>query len=305
MNTQIETDMTALSQLLDRALHSGVRRLAVAGAASEEVLKAVDAAARLKLVQPLLIGKESDIRSEARRSGIDLSGMEIRNAEGDAETALIAARLADENEVDILMKGNISTPVLLKAALSRDRNLANGLLSHVALMEVPAYHKLFAITDSGVVVRPTLDQKIRILHNAITVMRRLGRPSPNAAILAANEKVSDKMPETVDAVELVRLAKSGEFGEARVEGPMAFDIAFSPQAAKIKHFESVVSGNPDILLVPDVASGNILAKGLVYLAGARIAGIVTGGRKPIVLISRAERAETWLASIALSALVSE
>jgi phosphate butyryltransferase len=171
-------------------------------------------------------------------------------------------------------------------------------------MEVPAASRPFAVTDSGMVIRPTLKQKVLILRNAIAFTSRMGIRKPRIALLAANEKVSPHMPETMDAVELVRMAADGAFGDAVVEGPLALDMAFSAEAARIKGIRSRVAGKPDIVLVPDIASGNIFAKGLVYLAHARISGLVVGARLPIVLISRAERAETWLHSIALAGIVS-
>ncbi|HEX9934576.1 MAG TPA: phosphate acyltransferase, partial [bacterium] len=168
----------------------------------------------------------------------------------------------------------------------------------------PTYHKLLLVTDSGMVIRPTLEQRQHILENALCMIRKLGVDEPKVAILAAIEKPNPDMPETMDALKLVEMAESGVFGKAIVEGPMALDMAFSAESAKIKNVESKVAGDPDILLVPDIASGNIFSKGLVYLANAKISGIVVGAKMPIVLISRAEKAETWIRSIALANVVS-
>jgi phosphate butyryltransferase len=290
--------------MIARAVKKGPRLTLVAGAAGAEVLRAVADASRLGLIRPVLIGPASAIRSLARRLRIDLSGFPIVDRPDDPSAAETAAEMASRKEGDLIMKGNISTPVLLKSILDPRFGLrTGGLLSHIAWMEVPAAARPFVITDSGMVIRPTLEQKVFILRNAIEFTSRLGIRNPRVAVLAANEKVSPRMPETTDAVELVRMCERGEFGNAVVEGPLALDMAFSPEAARIKGYKSRVSGRPDIVLVPDIASGNIFAKGLVYLAHGRISGLVVGARVPIVLISRAEHAETWLHSLALANLV--
>lgn len=287
------------------ALKKGRRRFAVAGAEGEEVLEASLRAEKMGIMEPMLIGSEKAIRSIASEANFDLRQIRIMDSPNDVQSAAQAAELVHLGEADALMKGNLSTPIVLKAVLEKRFELRTGnLLSHIALMEVPTYHKLLLITDSGMVIQPTLDQKKHILQNAIGLLLKLGVESPKVAILAANEKVNPDMPETEHAVQLVEMSRRGEFGKAIVEGPMALDIAFSVESAKIKRVESRVSGDPDILLVPNISSGNIFAKGLVYLAGAKISGLVVGAKIPIVLISRAERAETWIRSIALANAVS-
>jgi phosphate butyryltransferase len=288
----------------DRARENGRKRFAVAGAAGEEVLKAVSKALRMRLMDPVLIGPETVILRTAKRLGISLRGMDLLNAAEDAEIADMAAACVSRGEADAVMKGNISTPVVLKAVLDPRYALRTGrLLSHIAFMDVPSHPECFVITDSGMVIRPTLQQKKEILRNAVDFARAVGVRKPKIAVLAANEKVSPRMPETIEAVELVEWASRGGLGEVILEGPMALDMAFSRESAKIKGVRSRLAGSPDILLVPDIASGNILAKGLVYLAGAKISGLIVGARMPIVLISRAEKAETWLRSIALADIV--
>ena len=291
--------------LFKKAGRRGPRRYAVAGAAGEEVLRAVSKAVKMGLMHPILIGPESSIRKMASGLKMSLYGMTLIGAADDQDIADQAAQLVSEGNADAIMKGNVSTPVVLRSILEPKYGLRSGrLLSHIAYMDVPSYTKMFVITDSGMVIRPTLDQKVEILRNAIGFIRKLGVLHPKIAVLAANEKVSPQMPETSDGVELVRLAAQGLFGSVVLEGPMALDMAFSKESAKIKNIRSRVAGSPDILLVPDIASGNIFAKGLVYLAGAKISGLVVGARIPIVLISRAEKAETWLRSIALANIVS-
>ena len=285
----------------EQAKRGGGKRFVVAGAARDEVLRAVYRARKMQLMDPILVGPAPVIRKAALRLRIALKGIEIVDLAEDAEMADRAAQLVASGDADAIMKGNISTPVVMKAVLDPRYGLRTGrLFSHVACMDVPRHPGLFVITDSGMVIRPTLEQKKEILQNAVEFVGALGIRRPRIAVLAANEKVSPHMPETTDAVELVRFAEQGIFGDVILEGPMALDMAFSRESAKIKGITSRVAGRPDILLVPDIASGNIFAKGLVYLAGAKISGLIVGARVPIVLISRAEKAETWVRSIALA-----
>jgi phosphate butyryltransferase len=291
--------------IFKRAQKRGRIRFAVAGAESDEVLLAVHKAGKMGLMEPVLIGSAASIRRAAKRLRLSFTGIEILDSGEDSEMANLAAGLVAGGGVDAIMKGNISTPVLLKAVLDPEYGLRGvRLLSHIAYMDVPSFSKMFIITDSGMVVRPTLEQKVEIIQNAVAFIRRLGVRRPRIAVLAANEKVSPHMPETLDAVELVKMSERGIFGKVILEGPMALDMAFSRESVKIKGVRSRVAGSPDILLVPDIASGNIFAKGLVYLAGAKISGLIVGAKIPIVLISRAEKCETWLRSIALANLAS-
>jgi len=291
--------------IIEKALAKGKRRFAVAGAHGKEVLEACIRAKNMGIMEPILIGPMKTIQSIASEAKLKLDSLRIADVTVDKAMAEKASELVHLKEADAVMKGNISTPIVLKAVLDMRFGLRLGnLLSHIALMEIPTYHKLLLVTDSGMVIRPTLEQRQHILENALCMIRKLGVDEPKVAILAAIEKPNPDMPETMDALKLVEMAESGVFGKAIVEGPMALDMAFSAESAKIKNVESKVAGDPDILLVPDIASGNIFSKGLVYLANAKISGIVVGAKMPIVLISRAEKAETWIRSIALANVVS-
>jgi phosphate butyryltransferase len=291
--------------IIEKALTKGKKRFAVAGAHGKEVLEACIRAGNMGIMEPILIGPAQTIQALASAERFQTSGLRILDVADDTAIAEKAAELVRLKEADAVMKGNISTPIMLKAVLDKRFGLRMGnLLSHIALMEVPTYHKLIVVTDSGMVIRPTLEQKKHILENALDMIRMLGVDVPKVAVLAAIEKPNPDMPETMDALHLVEMAKNGVFGPVIVEGPMALDMAFSAESAKIKNVESKVAGDPDILLVPDIASGNIFSKGLVYLANAKISGIVVGAKMPIVLISRAEKAETWIRSIALANVVS-
>ena len=291
--------------ILQKARSRGHIRFVVAGAHGEAILKAAIQSRQDGMMEPILIGDPRSIHKISEMNNLCLESIQIIDENNDAAVAHQAASMLRDGKAQALMKGNISTPVLLKAILDAKNQLrTDRLLSHIAIMEIPSYHKLLLITDGGVVIRPNLVQKIDILKNAIDVLHRLGVDPVKTAILSANEKVNPDLPETVDAVSLVEMAKKGEFGSSIIEGPMALDMAFSEEASRIKHVQSEVAGDPDILLVPDVSCGNILAKALVHLAGAKISGVVVGAKVPIALISRAERQETWRLSIALANLLA-
>ncbi|MBN2104781.1 bifunctional enoyl-CoA hydratase/phosphate acetyltransferase [bacterium] len=291
--------------ILQKARSRGNVRFVVAGAHGEAILKAAIQSRQEGMMEPILIGDPRSIHQISETHNLSLESIQIIDEHEDSAIAHQAASMLRDGKAQALMKGNISTPVLLKAVLDANNRLrTDRVLSHIALMEVPSYHKLLLITDGGVVIRPNLNQKIDILRNAIEVLNKLGVDPVKAVILSANEKVNPDLPETVDAVKLVEMGRKGEFGSSIIEGPMALDMAFSEEASRIKNVQSRVAGDPDILLVPDVSCGNILAKGLVHLAEARISGVVVGAKIPIALISRAERQETWRLSIALANLLA-
>ena len=276
--------LTTFTEIIDTAKKKGKQRFAVAGAEGGTVLTALRQACGLGIMEPILVGDEEKIQSAAASIQFDVSDIEIIHCAEPGQIARTAVRLVDQGDADALMKGKTDTPILLKAVLNKEFNLRpDGLLSHIALLEVPSYHKLLMITDGGMVIRPDLQQKADIVRNAADMMRRMDIPKPKIAVLAASEKVNPKMPETEDAASLVELAQKGLLGDVELEGPMAMDMALSSEAALIKGVKNTVSGNPDILLVPDISCGNISAKGLIYLASAKVAGLILGARKPIVL----------------------
>jgi len=297
--------LKSFTDILSRAKEGSRKRIAVAGAEGEAVLKAISAAAEADLVEAVLIGNEEKINKIANDIDISLADVEIHNVLDENEIAHHAVSLVDQGKVDGLMKGKVSTPSLLKAVLDKQYNLRTGrLLSHVSLLEIPSYHKLLMITDGGMVITPDFNEKVAIIKNGVEIMHKLGVAKPKIAVLAAIEKVNPKMIETEHAAELAAMSQRGELGECLVEGPMAVDVAFSPEAAAIKGIDSAIAGDPDILLVPNIACGNIFAKGLWHLAKAKIAGLVVGARKPVILLSRSDNAETKLNSIALGAVSS-
>jgi phosphate butyryltransferase len=214
--------------------------------------------------------------------------------------------MVKEGKADFLMKGLIDTAILLKAVLDKESGLrTESQLSHVMIYDLPTYHKLLFLTDGGMNISPTLEEKAKIIKNAIDAAHAMGMETVKVACIAAKEKVNDKMPATVDARALENMCKDGAFGVgAIVEGPLAFDIAVSKEAADVKGFKSEIAGDVDVLLVPNIEVGNGIGKALTYLANAQSAGVIMGASKPVVLVSRADTYEAKLNSIALGSVIA-
>ena len=280
--------------------------LSVAAAHDEEVLLAIKSAVEMEIITPILIGEENKIREISKEINFDLSKFKIINKETIEECAETAVKLVSSGEADFVMKGLLDTSVILKAVLNKEWGLrTDSLLSHVMVYEVPSYDKLLVTTDGGMNIAPDYDQKVKILKNAIEATKPLGLKHIKVACLAAKEKVNSKMQATVDARALQEAGERGEFGnDVTVEGPLAFDLAVSKEAAKIKGFKSKVSGETDIMLMPTIEVGNGIGKALTYFAGAKSAGIIMGAKAPIVLVSRADSHESKLYSIAYGALIA-
>ena len=280
--------------------------LSVAAAHDEEVLLAIKSAVEMEIITPILIGEENKIREISKEINFDLSKFKIINKGTIEECAETAVKLVSSGEADFVMKGLLDTSVILKAVLNKEWGLrTDSLLSHVMVYEVPSYDKLLVTTDGGMNIAPDYDQKVKILKNAIEATKPLGLKHIKVACLAAKEKVNSKMQATVDARALQEAGERGEFGnDVTVEGPLAFDLAVSKEAAKVKGFKSKVSGETDIMLMPTIEVGNGIGKALTYFAGAKSAGIIMGAKAPIVLVSRADSHESKLYSIAYGALIA-
>lgn len=280
--------------------------LSVAAAHDEEVLLAIKSAVEMEIITPILIGEENKIREISKEINFDLSKFKIINKGTIEECAETAVKLVSSGEADFVMKGLLDTSVILKAVLNKEWGLrTDSLLSHVMVYEVPSYDKLLVTTDGGMNIAPDYDQKVKILKNAIEATKPLGLKHIKVACLAAKEKVNPKMQATVDARALQEAGERGEFGkDVTVEGPLAFDLAVSKEAAKIKGFKSKVSGETDIMLMPTIEVGNGIGKALTYFAGSKSAGIIMGAKAPIVLVSRADSHESKLYSIAYGALIA-
>jgi phosphate acetyltransferase len=278
---------------------------AVAHPCDQESLKGPVMAFQAGIIEPILVGPENKIRAVAEEFGIDLTGIRIVNAAHSHDSAALAVSLVRTGDAEALMKGSLHTDELMGEVVAR----ANGMrtsrrISHVFLMDVPTYHRPLLITDAAINIAPTLEDKADIIRNAIELAHILGIPEPKVAILSAVETVNPKIQSTLDAAALCKMADRGQIKGGILDGPLAFDNAVSLIAAKTKGIKSAVAGHAEILVVPDLESGNMIAKQLEYLANALTAGIVLGTKVPIVLTSRADSAETRTASCVIAALIA-
>jgi phosphate acetyltransferase len=278
---------------------------AVAYPLSEVALQGALDAAAAGLIAPLLVGPEADIRALARSLAIDLHGTKIVDVADDRAAAAKAVELCRSGDCEALMKGSLHTDHLMHSVLADATGLKTARReSHVFALDVPSYPRTLLLTDAAVNIYPTLEDKADIVQNAIDLAHALGITQPKVAILSAVETVTTKIRSTLDAAALCKMADRGQITGGILDGPLAFDNAVSLKAAEIKHIHSPVAGAADILVVPDLESGNMLAKQLEYLADAESAGIVLGARVPIILTSRADSAKSRLASCALAVRVA-
>lgn len=295
-----------LTELLLKAKSRPVRRMAVAAAEDEHVLKALQGAMKEMIVIPILVGDKEKIEQIAEAIGFELDGVElIDNREGSAASARIAVAKVKNGEADILMKGFVSTSDLLKAVLDKEIGLRiDQLLSHVAFFESPYYHKILCVTDVAMNIAPDLEAKVQIIHNAVNVCHGIGIEKPKVAVAAAIETVNPKMEATVHAARLKEMSGEGLLEDCIVDGPFAIDIAVNREAALHKGVEGGVAGDCDVILAPDIEAGNMFYKALNFLGGASSAAVVMGASVPIVLTSRSDDERSKLLSIALAALIS-
>lgn len=265
---------------------------------------AVEAASR-GLIVPLLVGPAAKIAETAAEAQLDISKLEIVDAPHSHAAAAKAVELVKQGRAEILMKGSLHTDELMSAIVSREGGLRTGRrISHVFIMDVPTYHKVLIVTDAAINIAPVLEDKVDIVQNAIDLAVSLGLEKPKVAILAAVETVTSKMPATIDAAALCKMAERAQIKGGVLDGPLAFDNAISTQAAETKGIKSAVAGDPDILLAPDLEAGNILAKQLTFLANADSAGMVLGAKVPVILTSRADSVRSRIASCAVAKLVA-
>lgn len=301
--------MNHISEIVEKAKKLGTRKIAIASAQEPSVLEAVVDAYAEGIAEPILVGDPAAIASAAKSAhngkGVDISPFRVIEENNLVASAAKAVALVRSGEADFLMKGIIDTSILLRTALNKETGLNAGkLASHVAVMEVPTYHKLIAVTDAALNIAPDVPAFIDIINAAVTVMNALEVKNPKVALLAALEKVNpEKMPCTVTAAILTQMNRRGQIKNCIVDGPLALDNAISAESARIKNIHSEVAGDADILVVPDIEAGNVLYKCLMDLAGAKGAAVIMGATAPMVLTSRADHAETKLASIALASLL--
>jgi phosphate butyryltransferase len=294
------------AQLLDAALQRAPKRVAIVGGGQRQTLHAARLARGLGLAHCLLIDSPKRLQSIADEEGIDLAGMEILEEDDMVLAAYKAVEMIHREEADLVMNGRALPVELMKAALDRDKGLRIGkVISDVSIFEIPDFDRLIFISDVAIVVSPNLAQKVAIVQNAIDTAIELGIEQPRVAILAATEMVNPEMPANMDAANLSKMAERGQIRGGYVDGPLALDNAISLKAARMKGIESQVAGHADILITPDVESGNILAKALAYFAKGHMAGVVVGAKCPIVMPSRSDPPQQKMLSLALGVYLSK
>lgn len=278
---------------------------AVAHPCEKSALTGAIEAANLGLIVPILVGPRDKIEATAKSAAVDISRYEIVDTPHSHASAAKAVELLREAKAELLMKGSLHTDELMSAVVSREGGLRTGRrISHVFVMDVPTYHKVLFITDGAINIAPTLEDKVDICQNAIDLIVALGVAVPKVAILSAVETVTSKIPSTIAAAALCKMAERGQINGAILDGPLAFDNAISKKAAETKGINSPVAGDPDILLAPDLEAGNMLAKQLSFLANADSAGLVLGTRVPIILTSRADSVRARIASCGVAMLAA-
>ena len=294
--------LRSFEELLEKIRKKGLKKIVLAGAEDFEALKAIARAYREGLCDAILVGKEDDVKINLKNLNMNF---EIVGTRSENETAEVSVKLVSSGKADLLMKGLIKTSTLLKAVLNKEWGLrTERLLSHVILMEIPGFDRLLFLTDGGMVIRPSLEEKVQIIMNAVDLAKRLGYEKPKVALITAVETVNEKMPETVEASIIAKMAERGQIKGCIIDGPLGFDNAVSTFAARVKGIKSDVAGVADILVVPDIHSGNFLGKSVVYFAKGRIAGVVVGAKKPVIIVSRADTEESKFYSVVLGIAVS-
>jgi len=297
-------DYHVFHKFIERCKNLPALSTAVVWPLTDVALRGAVEAAHEGLIEPTLIGDEAEIKALAAKVGLDITPYPILHAETEAKAAELGVAMCRSGNALAIMKGSLHTDELLKPAMARDTGLRTARrISHVFIMDTPAYARTLLITDAAINIVPELEDKIDIVQNSIDLAHALGIPEPKVALLSAIETVNPKIKSTLDAAALCKMADRGQITGGILDGPLAFDTAVSVKAAAIKKLVSPVAGQADILVVPDLESGNMLAKQLEYLGGAQLAGIVLGARVPAILTSRADSAETRLTSCAVAVLL--
>ena len=297
-------DYHVFHQFLERCQDLPAITTAVVWPQSDVALRGTVEAAAAGLIEPTIIGDEPAIKALAAKIGVDVKPYPFLQADSEDKAAELGVAMCRSGNAQAMMKGSLHTDELMKAAMQRDTGLRTARrISHVFVMDTPAYPRTLLITDAAINITPELEDKVPIVQNAIDLAHALGIPEPKVALLSAVETVNPKIKSTLDAAALCKMADRGQITGGILDGPLAFDTAVSAKAAAIKKLESPVAGQADILVVPDLESGNMLAKQLEYLGGAQLAGIVLGARVPTILTSRADSAETRLTSCAVAVLL--
>ena len=293
------------ARLIAAAQKEATIKVAVVHPCDDVSLRGAVEAKNLRLIEPILVGPTERVRAVAAQSGIDIEGIEIVNSAHSHNSAAKAVELVAAGRVEALMKGSVHTDELMSAVVSKQSGIRTARrISHCFIMDVPGRSEPLIITDAAVNIAPDLDEKVDIIQNAIDLAHALGAAEVRVAILSAMETVTAKVPSTIEAAALCKMAERGQITGALLDGPLALDNAISPEAAAIKKIVSPVAGRANVLVVPDLEAGNMLAKSLSFLAQAEAAGIVLGARVPIILTSRADSLVTRVASCAVAVLLA-
>ena len=294
-----------LNELVEIAKSKTTQKISVAAAGDEDVLEAIKNARDKGIVEPVLVGDEAKVKEISEKIGLDLSGIEILNHPDKIEASSVAVQLVRDGKANILMKGLVSTGILLKAVLNKEYGLRKGdLLSHVALFETPYYHKLLGVTDAAMNVNPDLPEKIGIIKNAVELYHKLGIDNPKVAIVGSVETINPRMEATMHAATISMMNYRKQITGCIIDGPLAIDGAVSKRASELKNITSDVAGDVDLILAPNIDGANILYKSLNFLGGATSAAVIMGARVPIVLTSRGDTEQSKYLSIALAAAIS-
>jgi phosphate acetyltransferase len=297
-------DFHVFDQFLERCKNLPPITTSVCWPLSDVALRGAIEAALAGIIKPTLVAPEAQLHALAKKIGVDISHYPIADAATEEKAAQISVAMCREDRAQAMMKGSLHTDELMRAVISRDTGLRTSRrISHVFVMDTPAYPRTLMITDAAINIEPDLEDKIHIVQNAIDLAHALGIPEPKVALLSAIETVNPRIKSTLDAAALCKMADRGQITGGVLDGPLAFDTAVSAKAAQIKGLVSQVTGQADILVVPDLESGNMLAKQLEYLGGAQLAGIVLGAKVPVILTSRADSAATRLTSCAVAMLL--
>ncbi len=282
-----------------------IRRVVAAGAADAHVIEAVLAAKKMGIAEPVLIGDKAGIVAFLTEHGASAGEFSIIDAQSPTECGVLAVEQVKLGNADFIMKGMIETRDVLKPLVKKENRLNTGrTMSHVAFFGIPGAKKLMIITDGGMLIAPTLEEKRDVINNAVSLLRDIGYKKPSVAVLCAVETVNPKMVETTDAQALVAMNQNGDIPDCAVVGPISYDLVMSSEIARIKHYDCPYCGDFDILVAPTMACGNILAKSWILTAGADMAGLVVGAKVPVVLNSRGSSAQEKLYSMALAAISS-
>lgn len=299
--------MKSFDEIIQAAKRVPACKIAVAAAQDEHVLDAVVAAKQQGIAEAVLVGDEEEIAVVAARMNIDISSFEVINEPDVGKAALMAVQLVSSGQAQAVMKGLVATADMLRAVLNKEVGLRAGknILSHVAVAQIPGFDRLMIITDAAMNVTPDLPQKVQIVRNAVSIAHSIGIENPKVACLAAVEVVNSEMPACVDAAALAKMAERGQIKGCVIDGPLALDNAVSIEAAEHKGIKSAVAGRADILVVPELVSGNVLYKSITYFAKGNLAGIIVGAKAPVIVTSRADSAEAKLNSIALAVMAAQ